>query len=112
VNANANEETAMYCVSIAYPNKESARFDFDYFAQKHIPLVTGHLAANAVKSEVRKGLSSPDGSPAAFTCMANIWIRSLEEFRGVMAEHGREIMADVPNYTDIEPILQIDEVLD
>lgn len=100
----------MYCVSIAYPRKQGGKFDFDYFANKHIPMVTGPLGATAVRSEVRKGLSSPDGSPPAFVCLANIWINSLEEFNKVMAQHGREIMADVPNYTDIQPVLQIDEV--
>jgi len=28
-----------------------------------------------------------------------------------MAQHGAQIMGDIPNYTNIEPLNQIDEVL-
>jgi len=28
-----------------------------------------------------------------------------------MAQHGAQIMGDIPNYTNIEPLIQIDEVL-
>ena len=101
----------MYCVSVAYPRKDGARFDFDYYTKKHIPMVSRLLGANAVKSEVRKGVASPDGSPASFLCLASIWINSLEEFQATLDAHGSEIMGDVPSYTDIQPILQVDEVV-
>ena len=101
----------MYCVSVAYPRKDGAKFDFDYYAKKHIPMVARFLGANAVKTEIRKGVASPDGSSASFVCLANIWIKSVEEFQAALAKHGPEIMADIPNYTNIQPILQVDEVV-
>jgi hypothetical protein len=33
------------------------------------------------------------------------------EFQAVLSEHGEKIMADIPNYTNSQPILQFDEVL-
>ena len=81
----------MYCISVAYPGKDGAKFDFDYYAKKHIPMVTRHLGPNTVKAEIRKGVASPDGSAASF-------IRP-------------EIMGDIPHYTNIQPILQVDEVV-
>ncbi len=101
----------MFCISVAYPVKDGARFDFDYYATRHIPMVARLLGANAVRSEVRKGVASADGSPAAFVCLANIWIRSVDEFQATLDKHGAEIMGDIPNYTDIQPILQVDEVV-
>ncbi len=101
----------MFCISVAYPGKDGARFDFDYYATRHIPMVTRLLGANAVRSEIRKGVASADGSPAAFVCMGTIWIRSVEEFQATLDKHGAEIMGDIPNYTDIQPILQVDEVV-
>jgi uncharacterized protein (TIGR02118 family) len=101
----------MYCLSIAYPKKDGGTFDFDYYADKHIPMVTRFLDVNAVRVEVRKGMASPDGSAASFVCMANIWIKSVEEFQATLAKHGKEIMGDIPNFTNIQPIIQVDEVV-
>jgi uncharacterized protein (TIGR02118 family) len=101
----------MYCISIAYPKKDGGTFDFDYYARKHIPMVTGLLGANADRAEVRKGVASPDGSAASFVCLANIWIKSVAEFQATLGKHGKEIMGDLPNFTNIQPILQVDEVI-
>jgi uncharacterized protein (TIGR02118 family) len=101
----------MFCVSIAYPKIDGGTFDFEYYARKHIPMLTGLLGANAVKTETRKGFASPDGSAASFICMANIWIKSVEELQATLATSGKEIMGDIPNFTNIQPIIQIDEVV-
>ena len=101
----------MYCISILYPKKDGGTFDFDYYAKKHIPMVTRFLGANTVRAEIRKGVASPDGSAASFVCLGSIWIKSIEEFQSTLAQHGKEIMGDIPNYTNIQSILQLDEVV-
>jgi uncharacterized protein (TIGR02118 family) len=98
----------MQRVTVAYPNKTDARFDFDYYMKKHIPFVA-KLVGKSI--EVRRGISSTTGSPAAFVCVAAIPIDSVAAFQTVMAQHGAEILADIPNYTNIEPIIQFDEIL-
>jgi len=101
----------MYCISIAYPKTDGGTFDFDYYTNKHIPMVAKYLGGNAARAEVRKGVASPDGSAASFVCMANVWIKSVEEFQATLEKHGQEIMGDIPNFTNIQPILQVDEVV-
>jgi len=98
----------MQLVTVLYPNKAGAKFDFEYYTKKHTPWVSGLVGK---KIEVRRGLSSPGGSPATFVCLATIPVNSLDEFQAMFAKHGAEIMADIPNYTDIQPIIQFDEVL-
>jgi uncharacterized protein (TIGR02118 family) len=98
----------MQQVTVAYPNKTDAKFDFDYYMKKHIPWVAG-LVGRSI--EVRRGISSAMGSPAAFVCVATIPIDSITEFQAMFSQHGAEILADIPNYTNIEPIVQFDEVL-
>jgi uncharacterized protein (TIGR02118 family) len=95
-------------VTVLYPNKDDAKFDFDYYAVKHIPMVT-RLLANDI--EVSKGISSLTGARPAFVCTARIRIHSTQEFSASMARHSATILGDIPNYTNIEPIIQIDEVL-
>ena len=37
-------------------------------------------------------------------------ITSVEAFGAAMATHGAEVMGDIPNYTDAQPVLQISEI--
>jgi uncharacterized protein (TIGR02118 family) len=101
-------ESPMQRVTVAYPNKTDAKFDFDYYMKKHIPMVAG-LVGKSI--EVRRGISSVTGSPAAFVCLATIPIDSVTKFQALLSQHGTEILADIPNYTNIEPIIQFDEIL-
>ena len=98
----------MQLVTVVYPNKADANFDFAYYMKKHIPWVA-QLVGKSI--EVRRGISSVMGSPVAFVCVATIPIDSVAEFQAIFAKHGTEILADVPNYTNIEPLVQFDEIL-
>ena len=98
----------MQRVTVLYANKDGATFNFDYYTKKHVPWVAG-LVGN--KIEVRRGISSVSGGAASFVCVATIFINSMEEFQALFATHGRAILADIPNYTNIQPTVQFDEVL-
>jgi uncharacterized protein (TIGR02118 family) len=98
----------MHRVTVLYANKEGAKFNFDYYMKKHIPWVAGLMGSSI---EVRRGISSASGSPAPFVCVATIQVNSIDEFQTVFAKHGAEILADVQNYTNIEPFVQFDEIL-
>ena len=95
-------------VTVLYPNKNDAKFDFNYYTRKHVPWVSGLLG---LKIDVHKGISSPTGSAPAFLFVAAIHINSIEEFQAMFAKHGAKIMADIPNYTNVEPVIQFDEAL-
>ncbi len=101
-------EEQMQFATVTYPSKDGATFDFDYYMKTHIPMVCGLLGTSI---EVVKGISpTPDAAPA-FVCVARIRITSAEEFLLAMVKHGTQIMQDIPNYTNITPVVQIDEVL-
>jgi len=98
----------MQCATVVYSNKPGAKFDFDYYLTKHVPMVAGFFGTDI---EVQKGILSPMGSSLAFVCIARIWINSIEHFQATMTQYGAQILSDVANYTNIEPVLQIDEVV-
>ncbi|PYX43064.1 MAG: EthD family reductase [Acidobacteria bacterium] len=104
----SQEEHGMQRVTVLYPNAADTKFDFDYYLAKHVPWVAGLVGQ---KIEVRRGIASVSGSRAAFICVATIFIESAEQFKAVFAEHGAKILADIPNYTNSQPFVQIDEVL-
>ena len=103
----------MIKVTVLYPNEESTSFDFDYYTGSHVPMVIGLLTPmGLVKGEVEKGVSAADpNEPAPFVCVANFHFNTVDEVHEAFKTHGREIMGDIKNYTQIQPTLQISETL-
>jgi uncharacterized protein (TIGR02118 family) len=110
--ARLTRETAMIKVSVMYPNKPGARFDHDYYRDKHMPLVKAKLGDGCKSYTVDKGLAGgAPGAPATYVGMCHIFSDSVEAFQAGMAKHGKEILGDIANYTDIAPVIQISEVV-
>jgi uncharacterized protein (TIGR02118 family) len=60
---------------------------------------------------VEQGLSgATPGSRAAFVAMGHLYFDSVADFQTAFGPHATAIMADIPNYTDIQPTIQIGEV--
>jgi len=66
----------------------------------------------AVKAvTVEQGLAGgAPGSPAAFAAIAHIGFVGLAELQSALGAHAAELMADIPNFTNVEPVLQVSEV--
>lgn len=58
----------MHCMTVLYPNKEGAKFDFEYSMQKHIPLANGLLGH---EFKVSRGMSSAQVGQPPFLCIAD-----------------------------------------
>jgi uncharacterized protein (TIGR02118 family) len=103
----------MICVSVLYPNTPAVKFDYDYYAQKHMPLVVDRLKSlGMVRYEIDRGLGGgAPGSAAPFDCIGRLYFNKLEEFQESFAKHGAELLADIPNYTDAKAELQVGEVV-
>ena len=101
----------MIRVNVLYPRKEGARFDWAYYTGTHIPMVGRKLGAALKGVSVEQGIAggSPE-LPAAFVAMAHLSFESVPAFQAAFTPHAVEIMADIPKYTSIEPIIQISEV--
>jgi uncharacterized protein (TIGR02118 family) len=102
----------MIKVSVMYPNPPGVRFDHAYYRDRHMPLVKARMGDHCRFYTVDKGLGgvSP-GEPAPYVAMCHMFCESLEAFQAGFGPHAQEIMADIPNYTDQAPTVQISEVV-
>ena len=101
----------MIKVSVFYPNKEGARFDMDYYLQKHMPMVRQKMASAMKGMGVEQGISGGvPGAPLPYRVIAFMTFDSMEAYQAAFGAHAQSIMADVPNYTDLQPIVQISEI--
>ena len=102
----------MIKVSVMYPNTPGARFDHEYYRDKHMPLVKARLGDACKFYTVDKGLAGgAPGAPATYVGMCHIYADSVEAFQKGFGPHAQEIMGDIPNYTDLSPVIQISEVV-
>lgn len=102
----------MIKVSVMYPNTPGARFDHGYYRDSHMPLLKRLMGDSCLSYTVDKGLAggSP-GTPATYVGMCHIFCDSVEAFEAGLGPHAAEITADIANYTDLTPVLQISEVI-
>jgi uncharacterized protein (TIGR02118 family) len=104
----------MVRISILYPNTEGARFDLDYYAETHMPrsiqLLSAHPGFRGVS--VEKGVSGAEpGSQPAYSAMCHFLFDSTEAFMAAFMPHAAELQGDIQNYTNVDPLIQINEVL-
>jgi len=99
-------------VSVLYPNSPDAKFNMQYYSNEHIKLVTDRVGSAIVSAELNSGLgSAAPGEPAPYIAAGHLLFNSLADFQGAFGPHAEEIMGDVPNFTNIEPMIQISEIV-
>jgi uncharacterized protein (TIGR02118 family) len=99
-------------MNVFYPYDESKRFDMDYYCNSHIAMVQEKLGDALVSVSVEKGLGGPGpGMPAVYGVIAQLYFNSVEDFEKYCVPNSPAFDADVPNFTDIQPIFQISEVV-
>ena len=104
----------MIKISILYPNQPGSRFDFGYYTHTHMPrsieLLGAHPGFQGISVERGVGGAIP-GSEAAYVAMCHFFFSSVDAFMAAFMPNAPELQGDMPNYTDIEPLIQINEVL-
>ncbi len=95
-----------------YPNKEGSRFDLTYYKEKHVPMVMKMLGDLCLRGEIEHGLSGgAPGSQPKYVVIAHLYFDSMETFQKAFLPHAEEMGKDTPNYTDVQPIIQMSEVI-
>lgn len=104
----------MVRISILYPNNKGSRFDVPYYVGTHMPmsikLLSAHSGFKGVSVEHGLGGAVP-GSEPTYIAMCHFLFNSTEDFLAAFMPNASMLQADMPNYTDIEPIIQFNEVL-
>jgi hypothetical protein len=112
-------------LTVLYPNAPKASFDARRYEQKHIPLVKSLFGPSVERIELRvphkssgrkAGISNgpsqvPMGPPSAVLAAASIWIKDLKSFAATSVTANAQVLADLKEVTDSEPIIQYDRVV-
>jgi uncharacterized protein (TIGR02118 family) len=94
----------MIRLSVLYPKTEGAKFDHDYYRDKHVPLACSTWGLDG--AEIDKGIDGP------YEAAVHFRFESTDAIQAAMGKPGTaDVMADVANYTTIAPILQTSEMV-
>jgi uncharacterized protein (TIGR02118 family) len=82
--------------------------------------VLSHAAHADGAAEARAGLQAhggrrrdrggAPGTPATYVAMGHLYFDSTDAFQAAFAPHAQSILADIPNYTNTQPTIQVSEV--
>lgn len=101
----------MVMVTVIYPREPDATFDFDYYVKHHLPLLMQRWGnAGLQKVEALRGVAGADGGSPPFLAQALLEFSSMQTFQAAIGgEHAPEIMGDINNFTNVQPIIQVNE---
>ena len=94
----------MFRIAILYPKTEGCSFDHGYYKETHMPMVASKLGVNCTSWGVDQVIDGP------FEAIGYLIVDDVAGFGGTMAEHGAEIMGDIPNYTTIAPQVVVSQI--
>jgi uncharacterized protein (TIGR02118 family) len=102
----------MISVVVLYPNKAGSKFDLDYYVRRHLPLVRDRLQPMGMRSltYTLEHAMDPKAPPQAYRLSAELRFDDMESAARALEAHGPETQADIPNFTDVAPVILIGEI--
>ena len=103
----------MIKVTVLYPKRVGSYFDHNYYLNVHIPLSIRLLGSALQSVSVERGLAP--GAPwpdPSFFAIAGFVCETVEAYTQELGPHIKRLQDDVANFTNVEPVVQIGEVVD
>jgi len=102
----------MIKVSVMYPNGPEARFDDTYYRERHMPMVKERMGSALHYYTIDRAVAGASADAnAPYIAMGHLFCDSVEAFQAGFGPHTKDIMGDIPNYTNQTPVIQISEVV-
>ncbi len=101
----------MFKVSVMYPNSEGCTFDREYYVGTHMPMVRDKLGKLLTEDAVDAGVGGLEpGSKAPFVAIGHLYFTTEEDLQAAVPLLV-EATADIPNFTNVQPVVQVSQVL-
>lgn len=101
----------MVQLSILYPKREDATFNWDYYLNTHMPLSLKLQGEAVQRVTIARGIENIPSTPVAHVAITTFLYDSVDAFMAAFMPHASVLQGDMPNYTNIQPVIQFSEVL-
>lgn len=106
---------ANICLSMIYLNTaaKQVKFDADRWRDGHLPMLKNVYGDSIERAELRVAFRGKSGKaePSALAAAVGLWIRDNAEFSKRSAASSAQIMTDLGQITDGQPVVQFDRAL-
>ena len=99
----------MVKLTVLYPRQEGGTFDMNYYLDTHLPLARKLLAPVLKGLTVDEGVTAGD-LPAPYAVVCHLAFDSLDQMQAALSAAQAALAADIPNYTNVEPVFQVSAV--
>ena len=108
----SNSKKGMTKVAIMYPSGDDHTFDMDYYTSKHMPMVANLFGEPLRHWAIDMGVSgrTPE-EPMTYVAIGYFYFDSIQAYGEAFGANAEKILGDIPNYTNIQPVVQISEVI-
>lgn len=101
----------MYCLTVTYPIGEDTNFDHDYYKNSHMPLCARLFAEHGYRGFVlRSNQGEAPGKGGLNYASVDLLFESAEQMGAALAAGGKEVSADIGNYTNTTPSMSFSEL--
>jgi uncharacterized protein (TIGR02118 family) len=101
----------MYCLTVSYPKGDDTTFDHDYYSNTHIPLCQRLFGAHGLRGTVlRTAEGKGPGSADLNHASIDLVFDSADSLQAALAAGGKEVTADIVNYTNARPRMSFGEI--
>ena len=99
-------------ITIMYPNGAGKVFNMDYYKENHMPMLAELFGEAMLKYEIDEGIGGrTPQDPIPYLAIGYLYFRSVEAYGKAFGPNAEQILGDIPNYTNIQPTVQISEVV-
>jgi uncharacterized protein (TIGR02118 family) len=102
----------MIRMSVFYPATEGQAFDHDYYVGSHLPMLREKLGDALKGLSAQKGTGDGLGGDPPFVAIAHLDFDSADAFQAAFMPAAGDIVADVANYTAIQPMMLMSELIE
>ncbi|MVO15088.1 EthD family reductase [Parasedimentitalea huanghaiensis] len=97
-------------LQVIYPISEGTTFDYSYYTTKHFDLVGEHMGEHIETMFVTKGLAGGPDTPPGIYAVATLVFENQDALNASMAA-APPVLADIANFTNVQPQMLIGEVI-
>ncbi|KAB2580515.1 putative ethyl tert-butyl ether degradation protein [Lasiodiplodia theobromae] len=99
-------------VTVLYPNVSDATFDLEYYLKTHMPLAHKNFGPHGMKGyKVARVVGTASGDPAPYSIQCTLEFDTVEQVKTAVSTSAGPVMADVPNFSNQQPIFLIGEIV-
>ena len=100
----------MVRVSFVYRKDRGSHFDLEFYIHRHMPKVRAALAPHGLTA-VEVDVPAGDGADHPFHAVGHPYFERAEQFAEGFSLEGPALKANIPNYTDVAPEIQVSKVV-